>query len=129
MSIFCHFERHFVIATDETLYPLTLFDVLGVILCIALLSFLSKIFMVLFEVEICISLAFQETVGSHLFRRRFDGGDSTLVEVECTHSKNLSKKSWLYTSVENNFLNCSKRSRDPSDCATKGKHGDSFSAA
>ena len=54
-----------VIATDETFYPLSLFDALKVIQCVALVSFFSEIFMVLFEVEICLFPTFQETVWSH----------------------------------------------------------------
>ena len=44
---------------DETRYPLTLFDALKVIL-------FSEIFMVLFEVEICLFPTFQETIGATL---------------------------------------------------------------
>ena len=49
-----------VIATDET------FDALKIVLCINLVSFVSKISMLLFEVEFCLFPTFQETVGSHL---------------------------------------------------------------
>ena len=41
MLIFGHFET----STDETLYPLTLFDTRKVILYIALVLFFSEIFM------------------------------------------------------------------------------------
>ena len=57
-----------VIAIDETLYPLTLFDALKVILCIA--HSFPKYPWVLFEVEICLFPTFHETVGSYL--KRFD---------------------------------------------------------
>ena len=45
-----------VIATDETLYLLTVFDAMEVILCITLVSFSHEISMntTLFEVAICI---------------------------------------------------------------------------
>ena len=55
-----------VVATDETLWPLILYDALKVIQCVALLPFFSKIFIVLFEVQICNFSTLHEIVRSKL---------------------------------------------------------------
>ena len=53
---------------NETLYPLTLFDALKVILCIALVSFFSEISMhgQFLRLKLVFVPTFQETVGSYI---------------------------------------------------------------
>ena len=68
MLILGHFETS-LLSYQQILNTLSInaiVDARKVILCIALVSFFSEIFMVIFEVEICLSPTFQETVGSHL---------------------------------------------------------------
>ena len=61
-----HFETSLLSQQQMEEYPVTLFDALKVIQCVAFLSFFSAIFMVLFEGQACLFSTFQETVGSQL---------------------------------------------------------------